>query len=202
MKLFHSPGACSLAPHIVANEAGIKLDLVKVDIPGKKTEKGDDYWKVNFKGYVPTLELNDGERLSEVGVICQYLADQKPESGLVPKAGSMERYRQMEWLNFVAAEMHKQLGALFNPKYTPEMREVQLGVIGRRLKPLEEKLADGRQYLMGDRFSAADAYLFTVLNWHKGLKIDLSPWPNVKAFYERVAARPKVQETLKAEGLA
>ena len=202
MKLYYSPGACSMAPHIVAIEAGHKLDYVKVDIPNKKTESGDDYWKVNFKGYVPTLQLDNGEMLTEVGVICQYLADQKPEAGLVPKAGTMERYRLMEWLNFIATEMHKQFGALFNPKYTPEMREVQLVVIGRRLKPLEEKLADKRQYLMGDKFSAADAYAFTILNWSKGLKIDLSPWPNIKAYYERVGKRPKIQETMKAEGLA
>src|SRR5258708_7816344 len=112
MKLYYAPGACSMAPHIVANEAGHKLDLVKVDIPNKKTEAGDDYWKVNFKGYVPTLQLDNGETLTEVGVICQYLSDQKPESGLAPKAGTMERYRLMEWLNFIAAEIHKQIGAL------------------------------------------------------------------------------------------
>jgi len=201
MKLYYSPGACSMAPHIVALEAGHKLDYVKVDIPNKKTEGGDDYWKVNFKGYVPTLQLDNGELLTEVGVICQYLSDQKPESGLAPKAGTMERYRLMEWLNFVAAEVHKQIGALFNPKYTPEMKEVQLAVIGRRLKPLDAALS-GKQYLMGDKFSAADAYLFTILNWTKGLKIDLSAWPNVKAYFERVGKRPKVQETMKAEGLA
>ena len=201
MKLYYAPGACSMAPHIVALEAGHKLDYVKVDIPNKKTEGGDDYWKVNFKGYVPTLQLDNGELLTEVGVICQYLSDQKPESGLAPKAGTMERYRLMEWLNFVAAEVHKQIGALFNPKYTPEMKEVQLAVIGRRLKPLDAALA-GKQYLMGDKFSAADAYLFTILNWTKGLKIDLSAWPNIKAYFERVGQRSKVQETMKAEGLA
>ena len=202
MKLYYSPGACSMAPHIVAMEAGHKLDYVKVDIPNKKTEGGDDYWKVNFKGYVPTLELDNGEMLTEVGVICQYLSDQKPESGLAPKAGTIERYRLMEWLNFVAAEVHKQLGALFNPKYTPEMKEVQLAVIGRRLKPLEEKLADKRQYLMGDKFSAADAYLYTVLRWTGKLGVDLTQWPNIKAYFERVGKRPKVMETLTAEGIA
>ena len=201
MKLFYSPSACSMAPHIVARELGLNLDLIKVDIPNKKTESGDDYWKVNFKGYVPTLELDDGQRLTEAGVICQYLADQKPEAGLAPKAGTMERYRLAEWLNFVSAEIHKQFGALFNPKYTPEMKEVQLAVIGRKLKPLDAALS-GKQYLMGDKFSAADAYLFTVLNWSKGLKIDLSAWPNVKTYYERVGKRPKIQETMKAEGLA
>ena len=201
MKLYYAPGACSMAPHIVAREAGLKLDLVKVDIPNKKTAAGDDYWKVNFKGYVPTLQLDNGEMLTEVGVICQYLADQKPESGLAPKAGTIERYRLMEWLNFVATEVHKQLGALFNPKYTPEMKEVQVAVIGRRLKPLEAALA-GKQYLMGDKFSAADAYLYTVLRWTKPLQIDLDQWPNIKAYFERVGKRSKVMETLAAEGLA
>jgi len=200
MKLYYSPGACSLSPHIVARELGLPVQVQKIDNKAKTIEGGGDYWQVNPKGYVPALQLDNGEVLTEVGVICQYLSDQKPESGLAPKAGTMERYRLMEWLNFVAAEMHKQLGALFNPKYTPEMREVQLGVIGRRLKPLEEKLA-GKQYLMGDKFSAADAYAFTVLNWCKGLKIDLSPWPNIKAYFERVGKRPKIQETMKAEGL-
>ncbi|HEX5139519.1 MAG TPA: glutathione transferase GstA [Dehalococcoidia bacterium] len=202
MKLYYSPGACSLAPHIVANEAGLKVDAVKVDIPGKKTETGDDYWQVNFKGYVPTLQLDNGEMLTEASVICQYLADQKPDSGLAPKQGTMERYRLMEWLNFVAAEMHKQFGLLFNPKVTPEMREVQLAVIGRKLKPLDTKLADKRQYLMGDKFTVADAYAFTVLRWADKLKIDLNQWPNVKAYFERVGQRAKIRETLKEEGLA
>jgi len=157
---------------------------------------------VNQEGYVPALQLDDGSVLTEVGVICQYLADQKPESGLAPKAGTMERYRLMEWLNYIATEVHKQFGALFNPKYTPEMREVQMGVIGRRLKPLEEKLGDKRPYLMGEKFTAADAYAFTILNWSKGLKLDLSPWPNIKAYYERVGKRAKVVETMKAEGIA
>ena len=201
MKLYYSPGACSMAPHIVATEAGTKVDLVKVDIPNKKTADGGDYWKVNPKGYVPALQLDSGEVLTEVGVICQYLADQKPESGLVAKAGTMERYRQMEALNFAATEVHKQIGALFNPKMTPEMKEVQMGVIERRLNPLEKSL-EGKQYIMGDKFCAADAYLFTVLNWTTPLKIDVgAKWPNIKAYMGRVGARPKVQETLKAEGL-
>jgi glutathione S-transferase len=202
MKLFYTPGTCAMAPHIVANEAGLDLDLVKVDLANKKIEGGDDYWKVNFKGYVPTLQLDDGDTLTEAGVISQYLADQKPESGLAPKMGTKERYRLMEWLNFVAAEMHKQFGALFNKQLTPEMRQVQFDVITRKLKPLEQKLGDKRQYLMGDKFSVADAYAFTVLNWHKGLKFDLSAFPNIKAYYERILQRPKVQETMKAEGIA
>ena len=200
MKLYYSPGACSMAVHIVANEAGHRLDLIKVDIPNKKTESGDDFWKINPKGYVPALALDDGEVLTEVGVICQYLADLKPESGLVPKFGNMDRYRQMEALNFTSAEVHKQIGALFNPKLTPEMKEVQKGVIAHRLNALE-KLLDGKQYIMGNQFSAADAYLFTTLNWTNIVKFDVSPWPNITAFMARVGARPKVQETLKAEGL-
>ncbi len=200
MKLYYSPGACSMAPHIVATEAGLRVDLVKVDIPGKKTADGGDYWAINPKGYVPALQLDSGEVLTEVGVIIQYLADQKPESGLAAKPGSMERYHQMEAVNFAATEVHKQIGALFNPKMTPEMKEVQLGTIDRRLTPLDKALA-GKQYIMGDKFTVADAYLFTVLGWAAPLKLDLGKWPNIQAFMGRVAARPKVQETLKAEGL-
>jgi glutathione S-transferase len=200
MKLYYSPGACSMAPHIVAREAGYQLDLEKVDIPSKKTAGGEDFWQINPKGYVPALTLDNGQVLTEVGVIIQYLADQKPESGLAPKAGTMERYHLMEAVNFAATEIHKQIGALFNPKMTPEMKEVQLGVIERRFNALEKAL-EGKQYVMGEKFSVADAYLFTVLNWTGMHKIDLAKWPNIKGFMARVAARPKVQETLKAEGL-
>ena len=200
MKLYYSPGACSMAPHIVAREAGYQLDLEKVDIPSKKTAGGEDFWQINPKGYVPALTLDNGQVLTEVGVIIQYLADQKPESGLAPKAGTMERYHLMEAVNFAATEIHKQIGALFNPKMTPEMKEVQLGVIERRFNALEKAL-EGKQYVMGEKFSVADAYLFTVLNWTGKHKIDLGKWPNIKGFMARVAARPKVQETLKAEGL-
>ncbi|MEO8171404.1 MAG: glutathione transferase GstA, partial [Oxalobacteraceae bacterium] len=199
-KLYYSPGACSMATHIVAREAGHTFDLEKVDIPNKKTADGGDYWKVNPKGYVPALMLDDGQVLTEVGVICQYLADQKPESGLVPEFGTIARYHQMEALNFAATEIHKQIGALFNPQLTPEMKEVQIGTIARRFNALE-KMLDGKPYIMGDTFSAADAYLFTVLNWTKIHKIDVSKWPNIQAYIARVAERPKVQETMKAEGL-
>jgi len=189
-----------MAPHIVLSEAGFKFDLEKVDIPNKKTESGGDFWSINPKGYVPALRLDDGQVLTEVGVICQYLADQKPESALAPKSGTMERYRLLEVLNFVATEIHKQIGALFNPKMTAEMKEVQLGVIERRFNALEKSLA-GKQYSTGDKFTVADAYLFTVLNWTNLHKIDLGKWPNIKSFMSRVAARPAVRETLKAEGL-
>lgn len=200
MKLYYSPGACSMAPHIVAREAGIPLELVKVDIPNKKTEDGGDFWQVTAKGYVPALQLDDGRVLTEVGVICQYLADQAPQSGLVPPFGGMERYEQMAALNFASSEVHKQIGALFNPRLTPEMKEVQLGSITRRFDTLDGML-DGKPYVTGDTFTAADAYLFTVLNWTNLHKIDLAKWPNIQAFMGRVGARPKVQETLKAEGL-
>ena len=200
MKLYYSPGACSMAPHIVAREAGHKLELEKVDIPAKKTAGGEDFWTINPKGYVPALKMDNGQVLTEVGVIIQYLADQKPESGLTAKMGTMERYRQMEAVNFAATEVHKQLGALFNPKMTPEMREVQLGTVERRFNALE-KILTGKQYLTGDNYTVADAYLFTVLNWTKGLKIALDKWPNIKSFVARVAARPAVQETMKTEGL-
>lgn len=189
-----------MAPHIVALEAGHTLDLVNVDIPNKKTLDGGDYWQVNPKGYVPALVLDDGQVITEVGVICQYLADQKPESGLVPKFGTMERYRQMEALNFAATEIHKQIGALFNPKMTAEMKEVQLGTIERRFNSLE-KMLEGRSYVTGNKFTAADAYLFTVLSWTSPLKIEISKWPNIQAFIGRVAERPKVREAMKAEGL-
>jgi len=200
MKLYYAPGACSMAPHIVLREAGHKFDLEKVDIPNKKTAAGEDYWKINPKGYVPALKLDDGQVLTEVQVICQYLADNKTDSGLAPKPGTMERYRLMEMLNFTASEVHKQIGALFNPKMTPEMKEVQLAYIERRLNALE-KMLEGKQYASGGKFSIADAYLFTILNWTGLHKIDLAKWPNIRAFQARIAARPKVQETMKAEGL-
>ena len=200
MKLYYSPGACSMAPHIVARELGLPLELVKVDIPNKKTADGGDFWLVNAKGYVPALALDDGTVLTEVGVICQYLADQRPEAGLIAPAGTMERYQQMSALNFASSEVHKQIGALFNPKMTPELREVQLGVIERRLNALE-KMLDGKDHIMGAAFTAPDAYLFTVLSWTTPLKIDLKRWPNITAFMARVGSRPTVKETLKAEGL-
>ena len=200
MKLYYSPGACSLAPHIVLLEAGCPFDLEKVDIPNKKTAAGADYWKINPKGYVPALQLENGEVLSEVGVILQYLADRKPAAGLAPAAGTMARYNLMEWLNFIATEVHKSIGALFNPKMTPEMKVVQTGVIERRLNALEKMMA-GRQYLMGDTYSVADAYLFTVVNWSRIHKIDLAQWPNIQAFMTRVGGRPQVQAAMRAEGL-
>jgi glutathione S-transferase len=189
-----------MAPHIVAMEAGQKLDLVKVDIPNKKTEHGDDYWKINPKGYVPALVLNNGEVITEVAVICQYIADQHPQSGLVSSFGSVQRYHEMSALNFAATEVHKQIGALFNPALTPEMRAVQIATISRRLNTLEQMLA-GQAYIMGERFTVADAYLFTVLNWTKHHKIDVTQWPNIQNYMTRVAERANVRKAMIEEGL-
>lgn len=202
MKLYYAPAACSLAVHIILREAGYKFDLEKVDVPNKKTESGADFWQVNPKGYVPALQLDDGQVLTEASVILQYLADQKPRRNLAPKLRTMERYRLMEWLNFTAAEIHKSLGAFFAFKQvmTPEWREAQLGLVGRRFSALE-KMLGSNQYVMGDEFTIGDAYLFTVLNWTHFHQIDVSKWPNIKAYMARVAERPSVKKAMKAEGL-
>ena len=200
MKLYYSPGACSLAPHIVLHEAGCEFEIERVDIPTKKTESGADFWEINPKGYVPALKLDDGDVLTEVAVILQYISDQNQAAHLAPKFGSVERYHLLEWLNFIATEVHKQIGALFNPKMTPEMKAVQLGVIERRMNALD-KMLDGKQYLMGDDFSVADAYLFNIMLWAKKHNIDIAQWPNVSAVNARVGARAAVVEAMTAEGL-
>ena len=200
MKLYYSPGACSLSPHIVAREAGIAIDLEKVDLKAKKLANGSDFNAVNPKGYVPMLEIDGRQRLTEGPAIVQYLADQKPESGLAPKAGTMERYRLQEWLNFITSELHKTWGALFNPKIAGDWKQATLDRLGLRLDYLAKQL-EGKSYLMGETFTVADAYLFTILNWAGMTGVDLARWPAIKAYHARVAARPKVQETLKAEGL-
>jgi glutathione S-transferase len=200
MKLYFYPGACSLAPHIVLREGAFAFDLVKVDPADKKTAGGEDYIKINPKGYVPALRLDDGQVLTEVAVIVQYLADRKPDSGLAPRYGTMERYRLMEWLNFLASEVHKLFGPFFNPKIPPEWKENQMGLLVKRLEFLAESL-QGKKHLLGDGFTVADAYLCTVLNWTHFLKIDLGQWPALKDYHARVAPRPAVQEALRAEGL-
>ena len=199
MKLYYSPGACSLSPHIVSREAGIPLELKKTSTKDKTVEGGGDYWKVNGKGYVPALELDNGQVLTEGPAIVQYLADQKPDSGLAPKAGSLERYRLQEWLNFITSEIHKSFSPLFRPTTPDEYKKIAKENLAGRFAWLDKQLA-GKEYLMG-KFSVADAYLFTVLGWTKPTQIDLSQWPNLAAYHARVAARPKVQEAMKAEGL-
>jgi glutathione S-transferase len=202
MKLYFAPAACSMAPHIVLREAGYKFDLVRVDTAKRQTADGQDYSKINPNGYVPALQLDNGEVLTEAAVILQYLADQKPEAGLAPKPGTMERYRLMEWLNFISSELHKSLGQFFKFKstMTPEWKESVLGLFSKRCDFVVEKLA-GKSYVMGDRFSVADAYLYTVLGWPDFPKIDMSRWPTIKDYRTRVTSRPVVRETLVAEGL-
>jgi glutathione S-transferase len=201
MKLFYMPGACSLAPHIVANEAGIDLELVKVDGASKTTEAKQDYLATNPNGYVPALVLDDGETLTEASVVMQYLADRKPDSGLIPASGEMNRYRVQQWLNFVATELHKGFSPLFRPNTPEETKAINKEHLTKRVKFLDSRLAD-RSYLMGDVFSVADAYLWTVLGWAKHVGLDLSGFANVQRFLGTVAARPAVQKSLREEGLA
>lgn len=201
MKLYYTPGACSLAPHIVSREAGVPVALEKVDLGGKKTAGGADYLAVNPKGYVPALELDDGTVLTEAGAILQYLGDQAAGGGLMPAAGSMARYREVEWITFISSEIHKGYSPLFNPAATDAEKASVKGRLASRLAYADKALA-GREYLLGETFTAADAYLFTVLNWSGMTGVDLAPFPNLQAFQKRVAARPKVQEALRAEGLA
>jgi len=200
MKLYFAPGACSLSPHIVSRELGIPVELKKVNTKDKTIEGGGDYWKVNPRGYVPALELDNGQILTEGPAIVQYLADQKPEAGLAPKPGTFERYRLQEWLNFLTSEVHKQFSPLFKPNTPDEYKKIAKENIATRFDWLDKQLA-GKDYLMGKQFTVADAYLFVLLNWTKFQNIDLAKWPNLAAFQQRVGARPKVQEALQAEGL-
>jgi glutathione S-transferase len=200
MKLFYAPGACSLAPHIALREAGLPVELVQVDLRNKKTGSGDDYLGINVKGAVPAVKLDDGQVLTEAAVIQQYIADKVPAKKLAPAAGTPERYRLQEWLNYIASELHKGIGQLFNPAMPDDYKEaVKKGLAARQFAHVEKALA-GRDYLMGD-FTIADGYLFTVMNWTNFHNIDLSAFPNVVAFMKRVAARPAVQEAMTAEGL-
>lgn len=199
MKLYYSPGACSLSPHIVLCEAGLAHELVKVDLKTKKTEFGDDFNAINPKSYVPALVLDDGAVLTEGPAIIQYLADLVPANGLAPAAGTFARVRLQEWLNFISTELHKGFGSLFRDPPPEWQEKVRAGLAGR-LAYLAA-LLDRQAFLMGDGFSVADAYLFTILNWAKWLKIDLAPWPALGDYQVRVAARPGVQKALKSEGL-
>lgn len=200
MKLYYSPGACSLSPHIVAREAGIEVDLVKVDLKARKLEDGGDYARINAKGYVPALALDGGTLLTEGPAIVQYLADRNPDSGLAPSNGTLERYRLQEWLNFLTSEIHKSFSPLFNPAAAEGWKQAARENIVRRFDLITERLGPSA-YLMGERFTVADAYLFTLLNWCQWTGIDLARWPALKDYLARVAGRPKVQEALRAEGL-
>ena len=199
-KLYYSPGACSLSPHIVLREAGLPFQLVMASTKTKKLADGTDFYTINPKGQVPLLELDDGQRLSEGTVIVQYIADQAPASGLVPPAGTMARYRVLEWLNYISTELHKSFTPLFTPGTHEETKATARAKLGEKLAWVDSQLA-GKQFLTGDGFTAADAYLFTVAGWGKYVGVDIAPLAHLGAFMGRVAARPAVQEALKAEGL-
>jgi len=201
MKLYYSPGACSLSPHIALLEAGLPHEVSKVDLRAKKLEDGGDFLSVNPKGQVPTLQLDDGTVLTEGPVIVQVIADKAADKNLAPPSGSMERYRLQEWLNFLTSELHKNFSPLFAPVLSDETKQFFRDRLVAKLKHVDDKLA-GRDYLMGDKFTVADGYLYTMLRWADAHKIDLSSLKNLMAYKARVAARPKVQEALKSEGLA
>jgi glutathione S-transferase len=200
MKLYYAPGACSLSPHIISRELGLELTLVKVDNSTKKTEDGRDYLAINPKGYVPAIELDNGEILTENTAIVQYLADRKPEAGLAPANGTFERYRLQEMLGYINSELHKSYGPMFNPKILPEVRQEKVDTLRKRYG-LIEKALEGKSFLFGETFTVADAYLFVITNWAGFLKVDISDFPNLLAFQQRVAARPAVRAALVAEGL-
>ena len=199
MKLYYSPGACSLSPHIALREAGIPVELVKADLQSKNLATGGSLNDVNPKGYVPALVLDDGQLLTEGPAIVQYIADQKPDSGLAPKAGTLERYRLQEMLNFITSEIHKSFSPLFR-KAVPEWQQSAKDNLTKRFDFLAAHL-EGKDYLFGQQFTVADGYLFTTLNWTNFVGFEMSKWPVLQAYMARVAARPKVQEALKAEGL-
>jgi glutathione S-transferase len=200
MKLYFTPGACSMAVNIALHEIGHKFEMVNVDLRQHQTENGEDFYQINPKGYVPALGLDNGEVLTEDAVLLQYVADLKPESGLAPKAGTLERYRLMEWLNFISSEIHKTLGVLFNPKIPAEWKEERIALFHRRCDYIVQALGN-KPYLMGERFTIADAYLFTILGWANYFKLDMGKWPRLKEYADRIASRPAVKEAMKAEGL-
>ena len=200
MKLYYTPGACSLSPHIVLLEAGLPYDLVKVDLRAKKLENGDDYLKVNPKGQVPALALDGGELVTEGPVIVQMIADKAPGKNLAPARDSAERYKLQEWLNYITAELHKNIGPLFSPMLSDDAKAFFKDRAMGKFKYIDGRLA-GHDYLMGKQFTVADAYLFVMLSWADAMKFDLSGLPNLMAYKARVAARPKVQEALVKEGL-
>jgi glutathione S-transferase len=196
MKLYYSPGACSLHPHISLREAEVPFELERVNLPSHKLSDGSDYYAVNPKGYVPALRLDDGSLLTEGAVIDQYIADLKPEKNLLPRAGTIERYRVQEWLNFISAEIHKAFAPLFGKDDTA--KDAARTKIGGRLDYIEKTLGS-KPYLTGDTFTVADAYLFNMLRWTGFTGIDLAKWPGLKAFAERVERRPAVAAALAAE---
>ena len=200
MKLYYSPGACSLSPHIALHEAGLAFEPVLASTKSHKLQDGTDYYGINPLGYVPLLELDDGTRLREGPAIVQYIADLAPDKNLAPANGTLQRYRLQEWLTFIGTEIHKTFSPLFSPATPEDYKPLAKEKLASRLKWVDSQL-EGKQYLMGDHFSVADGYLFTVTNWAKPTGVDISGLPNLLAYRERVAARPAVQAAMKAEGL-
>lgn len=200
MKLYYTPGTCALAPHIVALEAGIPVELVKVDLKSKTVRNEGDFWAINPKGYVPALELDDGERLTEGPAIMQYLADLKPLTRLAPENGTFARVRLQEMLNYITSEIHKTYSPLFSPGLLPQVRDDRLAYLWKRYAYLE-KLLEGRNYLLGDHFSIADAYHFAVTRWARGVKLDLSGFPRLEGLQKRIGSRKSALQAMREEGL-
>jgi glutathione S-transferase len=200
MKLYFAPGACSLSPHIALLEGGLTADYEQVDLKAKTLKSGGDFREVNPKGSVPVLKTDEGDVLTEGPAIVQYIADLAPGSELAPKAGSKERYKLMEWLNFISTELHKTFSPLFRPNTPDAYKEITKENLAAKFAYVDQRLAK-TQYLMGDHFTVADGYLFVILRWAQSMKLDMSKFANLKTYFERVSARPKVQEALKAEGL-
>lgn len=200
MKLYFSPGACSLSPHIALLEAGLAFTTERVSLRTRLTAGGADFRSLNPKGYVPALELEDGTVLTEGPVIVQYIADQAPEKQLTPAAGTAEHYQELEWLNFIGTELHKNYGPLFNPAAGDDAKAGARTLLAKRFGYAALQL-EGRDYLVGERFTVADGYLFTILNWAAVVQLDLTPWPVLQAYHARIGARPAVQQAMRAEGL-
>jgi glutathione S-transferase len=200
MKLYYSPGACSLSPHIVACEAGLPIELVKVDLQNKRTETGEDFRQINPNGYVPVLVLDDGRKLFEGPAIVQYLADLVPEKKLIPSAGTYERYQLQQWLNFISTEIHKSFSPLFNPVAPEAAKQLAIGILTTRLETVADHLS-AQPFLLGEDFSVADVYLFVTLSWGQYVDIDISRWPALARFVEKILQRPAVQKAMKEEAL-
>ncbi len=200
MRLYYAPGACSLAPHIVAREAGVPIELIRVDLATKSTENGEDFSRINPKGSVPTLVLDDDSVLTEGAVVSQFIADKSPSAKLLPAHETLDRYRALEWLNFVGTELHKGFGPLWRKETPDEVRSIVKNMLAAKFAYVDRHLAT-RDYLLGDSFSAADAYAFTVLSWSPVVGIDLALWPNLATYVERISRRPHVRAALAAEGL-
>jgi glutathione S-transferase len=200
MKLYYARGACSLASHIVLHETGLPFEIDKLNVPAKTTADGEDFMLINPKGYVPTLRMDDGNILTEGPAILQYIADQKPDSGLAPKWGTMERYRLQEWLTFIGTELHKTYSQLFNKSSSEDAIKNAREMLNKRLGYVETQLA-GKPYLVGETFTVADAYFFVVVGWSGMVGYDLGAFPNIQAYVARIATRPAVHAAMKAEGL-